>query len=871
MSRSMKRIIANILLVVFATVFWTACDSEKGEEQGEYRKEFSARFVESLGTKSEVGQVIGRSWIGEEHIHVFKGSTSLGDFVSAEDGERKTAVFKSVGSGEILDVTDGDYWAVYPYNPDDKCDGASVTMAVPAIQEAHEKGVFLRSFPAVAHSQDGESFDFYNVCGGIRFTVACEGIESVAFRTWSNTSLAGSINVRFGEDGLPSVLIDDHGDNKDYVFIKAPSGSFIPGVEYFAAFLPVNLPFGIYAVLKKGDKEAYLQLDDFVSSNRSVIVSMEEIDKDLVFGDPILGDDLYAEFAASFAEPFTTEDGQVVNRNWIGEESIAVFQGPFTVGEYRSSETGQRETAQFRRVGPKVNNVDGRTFFMAVYPYSKDYGSSLGYVSLTVPSEQPALDESETMRSMPAVAVSDGRRFSFSNLCGAIRFSLNNSGINSVTFTSSKGEPISGVVHLDYSDMTVASGPNLDYVKVSASGEGFVPGKAYMAYFLPQSFASGMDVVLTMGEKQVKWPLDIKSVKKSIITNTFVLDEGVDFDNPGPDPDETIVFADGRMKAQCVAAFDKNNDGELSVGEAAAVTSIENVFTDNQCSSFDEFRYFVSVKEIPASCFNGWANLESISLPEGVRLIGGRAFYACTKLTRINILSIEAWLKIAYGFTTPFGRYLNFYDGGMPFAASKDGHLYVDGEEITVIDIPSSCKSIGDFAFLNCKGVTRIVFHPGDVSIGSYAFNGCDKLSWVDVPSVKDWLSIYNYSFFSTSVSAGLFTDVTYRPAHLLIAGEEVTDIVVPEGVITIPDFVFSHMSSIVSVSIPSSVTKLGDSSFAATQLEKLILKPETPPTLSYSTSLQGVTCPIYVPAQSVDLYKATWRGNASQIEAIED
>ena len=144
-----------------------------------------------------------------------------------------------------------------------------------------------------------------------------------------------------------------------------------------------------------------------------------------------------------------------------------------------------------------------------------------------------------------------------------------------------------------------------------------------------------MDVVLTKGEKQVKLPLNIKTVKRSVITNTIVLDEGIDFDNPGPDPDEIIFFADARMKAQCVAAFDKNSDGELSVGEAAAVTSIGNVFTDNQCSSFDEFRYFVSVKEIPASCFNGWANLESISFPEGLMAIGGRAFYGCKKLTRI--------------------------------------------------------------------------------------------------------------------------------------------------------------------------------------------------------------------------------------------
>lgn len=864
-----------LIILTFASVILAACErTEQNGPEGtsEIRKEFSARFAESLGTKASQG--IGRSWLGEEHIHVFKGATSLGDYVSADDGERETAVFKSVGSGDVLNATDGDYWAVYPYNPEDKCDGESVIMAVPSIQEAHEKGVFLRSFPAVAHSKDGESFDFYNVCGGIRFTVASEGIESVVFRNWGDRCLTGNIKVRFGEDGVPEVALSGGGDNKNYVFIKAPTGGFTPGVEYYAAFVPTELPYGIYAVIKKGDREAYLQLDDFLSSERSVIVSLEEIDKDLVFGDPILGEDLYAEFSASFAEPFTTEGGQTIARIWDGEESISVFQNTTTIGEYRSTDEGLRETALFKRVGPMDYKIDGRARFWAIYPYDKDNSSSDGFVSFTVPSEQLAADEGETLRSMPAVAVSSGRQFAFSNLCGAIRFSLVSSGVNSVSFKSLKGETVSGRVHLGYESLSVERGPDSDYVTVNAPEGGFVPGKEYLAYFMPQTFVAGMDVVLTKGEKQVKLPLQINSIKKSVITNTIVLDEGVDFDNPGPDPNEIIVFADERMKAQCVAAFDKDGDGELSVREAMAVTSISGVFTDNQCVSFDEFRYFTSVSEIPERCFQNWASLASISFPEGLRIISGCAFYGCTSLTRINIPSLESWACISYGFTTPFGknREYNFWDGGMPFYSSKDGHLFIDGEELTVLDITSSCSQISRYAFFNCKGITRVNIQNTGVEIGAFAFNGCDNLSWVNVASVNDWLSVCQYKFFSTTVTDRWEIIVTGRPGHLLIAGEELTNVVVPEGVTSIPNDAFRYMVSLVSVSIPSSVTELGNNFVASTQLEKLILKPINPPSFTqyttYSSALQDVNCPIYVPAQSVDLYKSTWPGLANLITA---
>ena len=821
-----------LIIFTFASVILAACErTEQNGPEGtsEIRKEFSARFAESLGTKASQG--IGRSWLGEEHIHVFKGATSLGDYVSADDGERETAVFKSVGSGDVLNATDGDYWAVYPYNPEDKCDGESVIMAVPSIQEAHEKGVFLRSFPAVAHSKDGESFDFYNVCGGVRFTVASEGIESVVFRNWTEFSLAGNIKLSFGEDGLPEVAMSGGGDNKNYVYIKAPSGGFTPGVEYFAAFVPRNLPLGIYAIVKKGEKEGYLQLDDFISSDRSIIVSLEEIDKDLVFGDPILGDDFYAEFSASFDEPFITENGQTINRSWIGEESISVFQYANTIGEYRSQEEGLRETALFSRVAPMDSKIEARAPFWAIYPYNKDNSSSDGFVSFTLPSQQTAAEESDALRSIPAVAKSDGRRFSFSNLCGAIRFSLKNSGINSVTFRSFKGEPISGRVHLRYDDLSVERGPDLDYVTVTAPGEGFIPGKEYVAYFMPQTFIAGMSVVLTKGEKQANLPLDIDSIRKSLITNTFVLDEGYDFDKPGSNPAEIIVFADERMKAQCVAAFDKDGDEELSVGEAAQVTSIADVFTDNQCSSFDEFRYFTSVSEIPAGCFQNWASLKSISFPEGLRLIAGKAFFGCTSLTRINIPSLETWAKIRYDFINDFGysRQYNFWDGGMPFYSSKDGHLFVDGEELTELDITSSFGQISDFAFFNCTGITRLNIQDAAVKIGIFAFNGCDNLSWVNVPSLTDWFSLCQNGFFSTSVTNGFSVTTTYRPAHLMIAGEEVTNLLVPESVSSIPDNAFSNMESLISVSFSGGVCTIGNSAFrSCTGLRNLSFNNES-------------------------------------------
>ena len=71
--------------------------------------------------------------------------------------------------------------------------------------------------------------------------------------------------------------------------------------------------------------------------------------------------------------------------------------------------------------------------------------------------------------------------------------------------------------------------------------------------------------------------------------------------------ERNIDFADANIKAALVAAFDEDEDGELSYMEAAAAISIEGVFGNNKTyTSFDEFQFFTGVTTIPDSMFKEW-------------------------------------------------------------------------------------------------------------------------------------------------------------------------------------------------------------------------------------------------------------------------
>ena len=69
---------------------------------------------------------------------------------------------------------------------------------------------------------------------------------------------------------------------------------------------------------------------------------------------------------------------------------------------------------------------------------------------------------------------------------------------------------------------------------------------------------------------------------------------------------DNITFADANVKALCVANWDTDNDGELSMEEAAAVTTLGTVFKGKtNITTFDELRYFTGVTTIGEYAFSG--------------------------------------------------------------------------------------------------------------------------------------------------------------------------------------------------------------------------------------------------------------------------
>ena len=109
----------------------------------------------------------------------------------------------------------------------------------------------------------------------------------------------------------------------------------------------------------------------------------------------------------------------------------------------------------------------------------------------------------------------------------------------------------------------------------------------------------------------------------------------------------------------------------------------------------------------------------------------------------------------------------------------------------SVVVIPDSVTSIGDFAFSYCKGLTSVTIGNSVTSIGSSAFWDCTGLKSITIPD-----SVTSIGKSAFSGCAGL------------------TSVTIPDSVTSIGDWAFYDCTGLTSITIPDSVTSIGDWAF---------------------------------------------------------
>ncbi|MBQ6561392.1 MAG: leucine-rich repeat domain-containing protein [Paludibacteraceae bacterium] len=243
-----------------------------------------------------------------------------------------------------------------------------------------------------------------------------------------------------------------------------------------------------------------------------------------------------------------------------------------------------------------------------------------------------------------------------------------------------------------------------------------------------------------------------------------------------------------------VFSYPLTSIGELSIKIPSSVTSIgDGAFRD--CSGLTSIEIPSSVTSIGGCAFSDCSGLTSIEIPSSVTSIGEWAFYACSGLTHIEIpSSVTNIEKNAFGSCDVLSSINVVSDNSI--YSSEDGVLYDKNKRKLIcvpagkngkFVIPSSVTSIGNYAFMYCRGLTSIEIPSSVTSIENEAFWNCHSLTSIEIPSSV------------TSIE----NDVFWNCCGL-------TSIRIPSSVISIGNYAFSDCRTLTSIKIPSSVINIG-------------------------------------------------------------
>lgn len=264
-----------------------------------------------------------------------------------------------------------------------------------------------------------------------------------------------------------------------------------------------------------------------------------------------------------------------------------------------------------------------------------------------------------------------------------------------------------------------------------------------------------------------------------------------------------------------------------------------------------------NVTAIGNEAFSNCTALSAISLPKSVSKIGSNAFSGCTKLAQIsvnqsnttyhssgNCLIETATKTLIVGCKASsiptngsvsvigFGAFSNC-DGltsiTIPASVvSINGRAFEDCDGLTAVTIPQTVRTVGtqafagcdallsvtlstegtiaQEAFLNCKNLEVVNFTRCPSSFYEKSFHGCDSLSKINVTDVGSWCDASFVTFSSNPLFYG---------KKLYVNNTLATDLVIPEGTVTVADNAFFGCESISSVSLPQSLEGIGAKAFS--------------------------------------------------------
>lgn len=206
--------------------------------------------------------------------------------------------------------------------------------------------------------------------------------------------------------------------------------------------------------------------------------------------------------------------------------------------------------------------------------------------------------------------------------------------------------------------------------------------------------------------------------------------------------------------------------------------------------------------------------LESITLPSGLVSLGEEAFAYCHSLRSVQLPStLTSWDS---GYRMFYEcRSLTSLDLSALTSITQIGSSAFNGcENLATLALPSGITSIGNSAFEGCKALTSLPLSSTVTSLGSRAFYGCSSLQNITVPASVTSFGDYIFYECKGMTSATILADIETLPEYTFTRSTSLQTVELGNAIKTIEREAFLGCSSLTDVTLPNTLTTIGVGAF---------------------------------------------------------
>ena len=269
------------------------------------------------------------------------------------------------------------------------------------------------------------------------------------------------------------------------------------------------------------------------------------------------------------------------------------------------------------------------------------------------------------------------------------------------------------------------------------------------------------------------------------------------------------------------------------------ITSLLN-YAFQGCSRLQGISLPSHLTHIGDGTFSNCASIREVEIPSTVDYIGGYAFSGCTQLAsvvlpeEVDTLGVgifkDCWsLQSELSVGNTFLRCPQTTGSCViPEGTEYIGDYAFQGcEKLTDVQIPQSVKGVGSYAFLNCASLTEIILPEAVDTIGQHAFEMCWSLGSMTVPEGVRYLPPYTFANCAKMSSIGLPPSLVGIGENVFEGCNSLVSVDLPESVVEMGYNVFKGCGSLVSVTVPEKVKYLPSMAFLDCRSLKTVTLPE--------------------------------------------